>query len=240
MSDRSSPSYPIAVTDPRPRDQQAVARAALWVSNTHIDVGGEMLIYAPARFHVRDRELAPWAELMRTETWTTLAACDWHGGPVLAAWPDEQRLALIAGDRRTAALCVVPWTATDVSGWAAAFNPVNLTYPDALSQPYKESIDDYVVVAGLQTLTAMVNHSNHLAGSPDQRDAVAVLTTLHNGGHHFDPDNVYAWALAHGWPPRAALHLKGLASKISSGVRPRLNGPYPLRPDILTVWRRRD
>jgi hypothetical protein len=83
----------------------------------------------------------------------------------------------------------------------------------------------------------LVNHANNLAGALDRRDAVAVLQTLHDGGHELAADQIYEWALIHGWPSRGADRLREMAEKIARGVRPRLNGPWPLRAGTLDTWR---
>jgi hypothetical protein len=94
-----------------------------------------------------------------------------------------------------------------------------------------------VIVQGLVTLTRSVNHGNALAGTLDRRDAVAVLQTLHDGGHRLVAEDIYAWALANQWPARGAERLKELTSRIAGGHRPRLGATYPFRDDILEVWR---
>jgi len=89
----------------------------------------------------------------------------------------------------------------------------------------------------LLTLTQSVNHANAPAGSMDRRDAIAVLLTLHDGSYRLVTDDIYAWALANGWPAAGADRLMELAARISAGHRPRLTGPFPFRPDILDIWR---
>lgn len=70
----------------------------------------------------------------------------------------------------------------------------------------------------------------------DRRDAVNVLLTLHDGGHQVDPQALYAWSLANGWPAGGATRLKDLTAQIAAGKRPRADRGA-LRPDILQVWR---
>lgn len=124
----------------------------------------------------------------------------------------------------------------EVDAWASAADP-ELLGAEARSVG---AVIDPVVVEGLKSLTAMVNHSNNLAGALDKRNAVAVLTTLHRGGHRLDADSVYAWAMANGWPGRGAERLREMAGKISGGTRMRTGtGDNPLRPDALKYWRTR-
>ena len=159
----------------------------------------------------------------------------WGGGPVLAAWPSRDKLAEIADHQGVRALCVVPWAEGEVDAWAAATDPELLL---GAEQRAVRSVIDPVVVEGLRSLTLMVNHSNNLAGALDKRDAVAVLTTLHRGGHRLEAEAIYGWALANGWPGRGAERLREMAAKIDGGVRMRTGtGDSPLRPDALSHWR---
>jgi hypothetical protein len=148
---------------------------------------------------------------------------------------ESRQLAEIADHRGVRALCVVPWSEGEVDAWAAAVQPELLL--GAEERPVRAIIDP-VVVEGLKSLTLMVNHSNNLAGALDRRDAVAVLTTLHRGGHRLDAEAIYSWALANGWPGRGAERLREMALKIASGVRMRTGTrDNPLRSDALVRWR---
>lgn len=160
---------------------------------------------------------------------------------VLALWPDREHLGAISDNRRTRGLCVIPDDDQEAAPWATATKAVCL---GAEAAPAAEPAGtgrlarlDPVVVQGLLTLTMLVNHGNNLAGTADHRDAVAVLLTLHDGGHALPADQVYEWALVNGWPSRGADRLTELAGKIATGTRPRLKGPWPLRDGILETWR---
>lgn len=222
---------------PNAADQQAVARAVQWFLQTFAELGGEALLYMPGRSNIEaEPRLRALSQRVKTETWRTLTNSRWSGGPVLAAWPNEEHLARIDDDRRTTALCLLVWNEEQAAAWAAAHHPKRLS-PGA-GAPATATVADPVVGKGLETLTRLVNHANQLAGSMDRRDAVNVLQTLHDGGHHLDPANIYAWALANGWPAAGAQRLKELASDIAGGKRPRPGIPGGLRPDILQLWRR--
>lgn len=156
---------------------------------------------------------------------------------MLAAWPSRDKLAEIADHRGVRALCVVPWADGEADAWAAAATPELLV--GAAQRPVAV-VDDPVVAEGLKSLTLMVNHSNNLRGALDWRDAVAVLTTLHRGGHRLDAEAIYSWALANGWPGRGAERLREMAGQISNGVRMRTGtSGNPLREDALAQWRQR-
>lgn len=200
------------------------------------EVGGEPLIFAPGRSNVSGNQLL--TDFIRetgvaVSTWQS-AARGWNGGPVLAVWPTREKLGQIADDPRTRGLCAVPWARGEVDAWAAASRP-QLLGPAAM--PVPKSTLDPVVVAGLTTLTRVVNMSNNLTGSLDRRDAVATLQTLKNAGYRLPPDPVYSWAIAQGWPTPGAERLRSLAADFEAGKRPRLKGTYPFRPDILDTWR---
>ena len=62
--------------------------------------------------------------------------------------------------------------------------------------------------------------------------------TLNDGGYHLSPDPIYTWAISNEWSARGAERLRELAAKFEAGKRPPLKGGYPLRSDILDVWRR--
>ncbi len=224
-----------AITGGPGEDPDAAKRAVQWLTQKVRDLGGQPLLYAPGRSNYRhDPVLLPLSQRILTETWKTLNNARWSGGPVLAAWPSEERLALIDGDRRTTALCVLAWNPKDSAAWASAHDPQILS-PGIGPSPAVQL--DPVVEQGLMTLTRLVNHSNNLAGSMDRRDAVVVLRTLHEGGHRLDPDAIYAWALSNDWPGRGALRLKEMASEVGAGKRLRAGGDSPLRADSLQRWR---
>ena len=200
-------------------------------------VGGDVLLYVPSKSSLsRNSTLSSFGTRTGVVVGTARGhVAGWGGGPVLAAWPTRSSLGAIVEDRRTRALCVVPWTDDDVVAWQRAADPEllggaqNTTEPSHALHP--------VVVEGLTALSHMVNHGNNLAGSYDHRDAVAVLRTLHRGGYQLPSDEVYAWALAHHWPSRGAERLKDLAEKIDAGRTVQLKGGSPLRPDILDRWK---
>jgi hypothetical protein len=227
-------NIPRAVVAHKADDPQAYQRAAQWVLQ-QAQEGGQPLLYVPgARNFADEPVLVALSKRVTTATWKTLPRIRWAGGPVLAAWPTERHLNEIDNDGRTSALCVLTWSLADVAAWASARQPQQLS--PGVASPAPASISDPVVEQGLITLTHLVNHANQLAGALDRRDAVNVLRTLHEGGYRLVPDELYAWALAHGWPATGAMRLKDLAAQIASGGRPRAERGA-LRADILDVWR---
>lgn len=236
MFGRTERNYPKALTAGPDHGDQGLRDGLRWLMKKVSEVGGAPLVVAPGRANVDHNSLL--SEFVKrtgvtVATWRSRPR-DWHGGPVLAAWPTRQKLGEIADDPRTAALCVVPWAKGEVDAWAAAESP-ELLGPAAVTE---STALDPAVVEGLKTLTAMVNMGNNLAGSLDRRDAVAVLRTLKDGGYRLSPDAIYSWAISNEWSARGAERLRELAAKFEAGKRPPLKGGYPLRSDILDVWRR--
>jgi len=230
--------YPTAVTvDGAADPSDAQRRAIQWVLERQRELGGQLLLYVPQKGNLRGMNnlVSRFAERpgVVVGTWRG-SITGWAGGPVLAAWPSREKLAEIADDPRTRALCVIPWGANNVAAWDAAAAPERLGVGTAA--PSMPTLDP-VVIEGLRQLTRMVNHANNLAGALDHRDAVAVLRELHRGGYSLPADGVYSWVLANGWPARGAERLREMATKIDAGRTVQLKGSSPLRADVLDRWR---
>jgi hypothetical protein len=231
-------TYPAAITGHAGTDATVAQRDAVrWVIERHRDLGGQILVYVPTK-QTLDAVAGPLATLAAASGvvvagWRGTIS-GWTGGVVLAAWPDRAHLAAVADNSRTRALCVIPHDATEASAWAHAARPELLGNAIPGAQPAQL---DPVVRVGLAQLTARVNHANNLAGALDRRDAVAVLRVLHAANYPLPAEDVYAWALAHGWPARGAERLREMAAKIDAGRSLQLKGPWPFTPDILERWR---
>jgi hypothetical protein len=230
--------YPQAVAAGPERGDLGTATAILWALEIRKTVGGTALAYAPGMRNIRDNDmLSKFTQQSGVVLGTWKKIATWQGGPVVAAWPDREHLAEIADDRRTLGLVLLPWNKGEHDGWIHAINPQRLDgalEPDPSASP---DVLDPVVVAGLRTLTAMVNQANNLAGSMDRRDAVAVLRTLYNAGYPLPPEPVYAWAIRSRWNGRGAVRLRELAEAYMQGKRPQLKGTFPLSADILDRWK---
>lgn len=230
-------NYPAAITADGSKEPERAQRAGIkWITAVQRQTRGSVLLYVPQRGSL-DRTNNLLSSFARSPgvvvgTWKTQTG--WGGGPVLAAWPTQEKLAEIAEHPQTRALCVIPWLLKDTAAWERAVLPERLG--GAGPQP-SAAILDPVVVRGLEALTLMVNHANNLAGTLDHRDAVAVLRTLHKGGYRLPADDVYSWALGNGWPGRGAQRLREMAAKIDAGRTVQLKGQWPLRDDILESWR---
>jgi hypothetical protein len=130
----------------------------------------------------------------------------------------------------------VPWNEAEVAAWVRAYRPVTLPPTLKLATgPEPEIISDPVAVQGLEVLTAIVNVQSLHASSGERGRAVAVLLTLHDGGHGVKPEDAKAWAMAHGWSARAGGQLADLAKHRSREAPTR--GGFMLAPDALDRWR---
>lgn len=230
--------YPAAITQNGAKDPSGAQQVAIeWVLRKRVEVGGTVLLFVPQKGSLARNDSAISRLSTRpgiaVDTWRG-GVSGWAGGPVLAAWPSRDKLAEIADDGRTRALCVIPWLDKDTVAWERAVIPERL---DGSEPPAAASQLDPVVIVGLTHLSHSVNHGNNLAGPLDHRDAVAVLRTLHKGGFALPADDVYAWALAHGWPARGAERLRELSARIGAGRIVQLKGSSPLRADVLDFWR---
>ncbi|MBY6350621.1 hypothetical protein [Rhodococcoides corynebacterioides] len=233
-------TYPTAVTRDGAGDPDGAQREAVqWIVRTHRDIGGTVLLFLPLKSSLpRSGVLARLALRPGVVVAGSRGRIDgWNGGPVLAAWPTREKLAAIADDARTRALCVIPWNADEVSTWVLVARPVRLDGARDDGTRDASQVLDPVVVQGLTALSAMVNHANNLAGTLDHRDAVAVLKTLHAAGYPLPADEVYVWALSHDWNANGAERLRELTERIDSGRTVRSRGPSPLRADIIDLWR---
>lgn len=229
--------YPTAITgDGATEFEKAELDAIEWAAVQQKLVGGNIMLYVPAKASLQTSD-GPLARLSKlpdvvVATWKT-GIVSWRGGPVIAAWPSRDKLAHIVDDSRIRALCVIPWETDDTLAWRQSSDPELLG--DAMEADDGIALDP-VVVVGLTHLTRMVNHANNLGGGLDHRDAVAVLQVLRRGGYRLPADAVYTFALANGWPGRGAERLRELAGKIDSGRTVHLQGPWPLRDDVLQRW----
>lgn len=217
-------------------DPHGVLRAIAWCEQ-HRRSGQQVAVWAPGKQNVSgDAQLTAYA---RTHPLLTLRATSvsWAGGPLLAAWPGADDLARLSEQRRATALAVVTWRDDDVAAWAGAHTPELLT-PGA-DAPAPAPALDPVVEQALLTMTGLVNQANHLAGTLDRRDAIAVLTVLSRAGYQLDPDAVYAWALAHDWRATGAGRLREMTARFAAGKPMRLptGTTWPLRDTVLEQWR---
>jgi hypothetical protein len=104
----------------------------VWFAEQVVALGGEPLVFLPTKRSVRDDHVLAYvvgSDAITTHSWRTLTANTWEGGVVLAAWPDAPRLARIANDERTRALCVLSCDTHDLAQWQSVAQPVALSTP---------------------------------------------------------------------------------------------------------------
>lgn len=118
--------------------------------------------------------------------------------------------------------------------WVTAFKPIHLGGP--IIKAKEPVLPDPVVAAAMDTFTTLINSSTGLSDSRDRSTVLDGLTKLRKAGHHFDPEDLVAGALARNWRGDAAVELRDLASEINAGKRKRFT--ERLRPNIVETWRR--
>ncbi|MEV7132135.1 hypothetical protein AB0N24_04520 [Arthrobacter sp. NPDC093128] len=118
--------------------------------------------------------------------------------------------------------------------WVTALKLVHLGGPTI---KVKEPILlDPVVAAAVDAFTDLINSSTRLSDSRDRSTVLDGLTKLRKAGHHFDPEDLLAGALARNWRGDAAVQLKDLASEVNAGKRKRFT--EQLRSDVVENWRK--
>ena len=117
-------NYPSAVTAGPELGDRSLKDGLTWLVNRVSELGGQPLVFAPGMSNVRDVPLLEqFTKVQGVAVGTWRGIRDWHGGPVLAVWPSRVKLGEIADDRRTTALCVVPWVSGGLDAWQAAADP---------------------------------------------------------------------------------------------------------------------
>lgn len=129
-------------------------------------------------------------------------------GAVLALWTDDKILQEIEDRWMPTAICAIPWLRKDISTWVAAHGPRELR--SGQSGPSK-TVTNPVVIEALKSLTSSVNLGTGLGHPSDHDGAVWTFRALKTAGERFDPEEVQAWASAHGWQMRHAEELGTIA-----------------------------
>jgi hypothetical protein len=114
-----------------------------------------------------------------------------------------------------AAICAAPWVPDNIEGWKTNWNPVDVRTGTAVGAD--STVHNPVVAKGLEHLTCRVNLSTGLAHPSDRSAAIELFRLFVRGGEGFNPDQVRAWAVRHGWRPDDARDLADVAHKIQEG-----------------------
>jgi hypothetical protein len=156
-------------------------------------------------------------------------------GPILAVWVDDEQLDKLDG-LRAPGLCAIPWAHGDIDGWRAAWDPIDVRTGQNVG--LEEAIENPVVVRAMESLTTSVNLSTGLGHPSDKESAIGMFRILTAEGEPFEPDQIRAWAVRHGWQPRHARDLAVLAEKFKAGKQVRGGKRKMWRDDVIEIWRR--
>lgn len=214
-------------------DQHGHSCAGVFVpSLQQVENLGRALGEAGARALRKDRKLR--AGEVTIELLTERGLPLSFGGPVLAVWVDDKQLDKLDG-LHVPGLCAIPWVSTDIDGWKTNWNPTDVRTGE--SGGSEETATNPVVVAALESLTSRVNLSTGLGHPSDKASAVQMFKALKKAREDFDPEQVRAWAVRHGWHPEDARELGEFAQKVMEG-RPVRGGKQKMwRDDIVAIWR---
>jgi hypothetical protein len=156
-------------------------------------------------------------------------------GSILAVWVDDEQLDRLDG-LRAPELCAIPRAHGDIDGWRAAWDPIDVRIGQNIG--LDEAIENPVVVRAMKSLTTSVNLSTGLGHPSDKEAAIGMFRVLTAEGELFEPDQIRAWAVRHGWQPRHARDLAVLAEKFKAGKQVRGGKRKMWRDDVIEIWRR--
>jgi hypothetical protein len=229
--------YPAAYVHKATCRDDEILLALRWLIDQQNAVGGEILVLASG-LDVLDRSplIRKNRASLRCESERTFKKNPyaWSGGPALALWPSAGTLALLDDHDDVRALAAAPWLLEETEAWRRARRPVDLL--GQVVQEPETTIAEPVVRVALEHLTVSVNLGTGLTHPSDKAHAVRMFEILRAGGHRWDPPEVRAWALTHGWDNRGADDLERYATGILQGRSFRTQR-YLLRDDVLELWR---
>lgn len=214
---------------PRVERDNALKLALRWVEQEANGRRVNVLVVVPVRDSPGHSDvLSRIVGRYQWETARTLRASAAHASVMLAVWPSPDTLATIR-DLRPHAVCVVQWTDEKTNDWLAAHSAEDLSgRASPLPAP---AIADPIVRVAVQDLTRSINLGNRLYQPEDHDLAVLTLHLLHQHGHALDPDELYRWAIANGWPDEGAENLRKLIREVLDGRRHRVRTRAPLKDD---------
>lgn len=175
----------------------------------------------------------PGGRLIGSETHATIRRNRFGSGAVLALWPSEDILRDLEECYQLDALCVISWIPQHIEAWVSARRAVDLT--GSRQRPEEPTISDPVVLAALKSITMEVNMNNRLVDSYGKDSVVGAFSALKNRRHCWNPEEIYVWALANGWPPEAAERLREFAQGVLDGKRYK-TGMQMWKDDIVDYW----
>jgi hypothetical protein len=159
-----------------------------------------------------------------------------HPKIVLAIWASADMLEKIS-EMRPDAVCVVQWREEESEDWLAAHGAVDLsgTAPEPLRSA---AIADPVARVAWESAGQFINPGNRLYRAEDRDTAVETLGVLDEHDHRIDPDELFRWAIAKGWPDEGARNLRNLAAERLAGKRNRVQTLRSYGEDVYAHWKR--
>jgi hypothetical protein len=164
------------------------------------------------RLHKGEKIQLPSGKHMRLETMRTLKR-EFNKSIVLAIYADEKMMDQVDSMNSLLAIVAVPHMHDALDGWKRTWSPL---VPGEEQKEKGNLISDPVVESALSSLTNWINLSHTILNPRDKEHADRTVRILRRNNHTEDPSNVRAWAVKHGWHPKAADELKKLWIKIYS------------------------
>jgi len=213
-----------------------LGQALAWAMERAGQLGSGITVVAPTRDRFRDGVLAELPAWIGRETPRTLGQIGHRAQPVLVAcWPSAKDLDMLDGLPGLKALVVVPWNEGEIGTWRDARHAVDLLgHRPPTPEP---TISDPVVEIAMTDVTTRVNLSTGLSHPDDRSAAIQALQILKRNGHHFQPDEIRAWAMANGWKADHARQLGEYAAGVLAGKAYR-TGRQQWVSHIINRWRK--
>lgn len=154
-------------------------------------------------------------------------------GPVLGVWVDSKDMDKVE-KLNPSAICAIPWSREDLAGWKADRNPTDLRTGQAGGSD--QTISNPVVEAAMQSLTIRVNLSSGLGHPSDKAATVQMFRALKKAGD-YNPEEIRAYAVRHGWRPDHARQLAEKGRAILDGKAIQGGKVAAWSPDAVKIWR---
>jgi hypothetical protein len=156
-------------------------------------------------------------------------------GPILVIYPTKRLLDKIDGLTEVTDVLVIPWTLEEVQFWVDTWSAIELgANPQAkTAKPFSNPI----VEAALENLTRRVNLSTGITHPRDRSLTIELFKILRDNEISYNPDEVRAWLVLHGWNPEDADNVKQVAIDVLARKRLRSDGQSRWRKDILEIWK---
>jgi hypothetical protein len=222
--------------EPAVERDEALQIAARWVEHESAGRHGKVLVVVPVRNSIDHSDVLA-RILARYRDWETTQTVGHNVGRadvVLAVWASADMLEKISA-RRPRAICVVQWREEESNDWLSAHAGEDLSSRAPGLEP--PTIADPIVRVAIQGMTQSVNLNNRLYQVEDRDAAILTLRLLHKRDHALHPDEIYRWALAHGWPDEGARNLREIAQELLAGRKHRTTRP-DYGDDVYGYWKK--